>query len=182
MKTIKSALFLGRFQPPHLGHEKAVAWMLKRHGKLTIAIGSSNKKREKDNPLSAQERKMLLRKIISSHKSWKGRIRLAFVPDCRRHEDWMELMLRKFGAERHVFYTNNKLVRKLFAARGFAVHNNPEFRRFEMEGTKIRRLVAGGKNYSERVSPEISGWMEKKGERIISASQLRFPPNPLTKP
>ncbi len=155
MAQEKTALFLGRFQPPHRGHEKAMGWMLKRHAKLRVAIGSSNRKREAENPFSAKERAVLLKKIIASHVGWKGRVSFSLVPDFELHGKWVEAMLAKFPAGKFEFYTNNELVRKLFAAKGFVVHPNPQFRRMEMEGRKIRDLARNGKDISARLPKAI---------------------------
>lgn len=168
MDKEKSALFLGRFQPPHKGHEKAIGWMLKRHGKLRIAIGSSNKSNERENPLSAKERLRLLHEVVASHRGWKGRVSFSLVKDYGRHDDWMREMLRKFPPEKFEFYTNNKLVRVLFAAIGFAVHPNPEFRRFENEGRKIRELSRKGKSIAKRLPAAISKYEKKISGQIRS--------------
>jgi len=51
---MQKALFIGRFQPPHLGHKKVIQNLAKKYNKITIAIGSSNQKRTTKNPLSAK--------------------------------------------------------------------------------------------------------------------------------
>jgi nicotinamide-nucleotide adenylyltransferase len=164
----KQALFLGRFQPPHRGHENAIGFILGKHGRLTVAIGSSNRKREKENPFSSRERSFLLKKIISSHKAWKGRVRLAEVPDYERHGDWMDDMLCKFPPEKYEFYTNNRMVHGLFGALGFSVHFNPNFHRLENEGRKIRKRIIEGKSVRKRIPKAIWEWMENRGCKIIS--------------
>lgn len=157
----KDALFLGRFQPPHLGHERAMKWILARHGKLLVVIGSSNKRREKENPLSANERKMLLGKIRRAHVGWERRVRFALQKDYEVHEKWLAQMLRRFPPEKYEFYTNNALVQHLFASKGYAVHGNPEFRRMENEGRRIRALAKAGKGISKRLPAAIR---EKAGK------------------
>lgn len=60
MKNItKKAVFVGRFQPLHKGHKRAIENKSKEYG-LVIAVGSPEKSRTERNPLSYSERKKLL--------------------------------------------------------------------------------------------------------------------------
>lgn len=46
----KTALFVGRFQPFHLGHLKVIKDILKKNDFIVIAIGSSDEKNTDKNP------------------------------------------------------------------------------------------------------------------------------------
>lgn len=178
----KRALFLGRFQPFHRGHEKALSWLLARHSNVTFAIGSSNKSRQEDNPFSSSERAAMARLVFQAHNGWVKRISLRFVPDCQRHSEWMALMLRKFSPKKFFFYSNNPLVNRLFAEKGFEMRPIPLFRRYELEGAKIRQLVGSGKKYAGRIPPSLNEYMKKRGEKIITASQSQLRPKSKEKP
>jgi len=65
-----NGLLIGRFQPFHLGHLKALHFALSKVDKLWIGLGSSNKPLQKNNPFSAEERnEMILASIDESMKS-----------------------------------------------------------------------------------------------------------------
>ena len=53
---MKRGLFIGRFQPFHLGHLQDIINALKEVDELVIGIGSSNEKHTKYNPFSVEER------------------------------------------------------------------------------------------------------------------------------
>src|SRR3989338_4597048 len=53
---MKKALFIGRFQPFHLGHLSDVKLALKDFDEVIIAIGSSQESGTSDNPFSDDER------------------------------------------------------------------------------------------------------------------------------
>jgi cytidyltransferase-like protein len=53
------AIFVGRFQPFHKGHLKAIRWILKREKEIFIVIGSS------------QESFTKIRKRIKKGEKWK---------------------------------------------------------------------------------------------------------------
>ena len=53
---MKRGLFIGRFQPFHLGHLQDIKDALKEVDELLIGIGSSNEERTKENPFTVNER------------------------------------------------------------------------------------------------------------------------------
>jgi bifunctional NMN adenylyltransferase/nudix hydrolase len=73
------AVFIGRFQPFHLGHKQIVDGALEKAKELIMVIGSFEKARDTRNPLSAQERVDIIR--ASLPKETFNRIRFTFVPD-----------------------------------------------------------------------------------------------------
>ena len=50
------ALFVGRFQPFHYGHLRALAIILQEVEELIIVVGSAQMSHETDNPFTAGER------------------------------------------------------------------------------------------------------------------------------
>lgn len=60
MKKYKCGLYVGRFQPLHVGHTYIIAKMLEECEKVIIAIGSSQEGRTKRNPLHYGERKSFI--------------------------------------------------------------------------------------------------------------------------
>ncbi len=59
------AVFVGRFQPFHLGHEKIVKEALKVSKKILILIGSSHEPRTPRNPWLYDEREQMIRTAFS---------------------------------------------------------------------------------------------------------------------
>ncbi|MEM3596417.1 MAG: adenylyltransferase/cytidyltransferase family protein, partial [Candidatus Bathyarchaeia archaeon] len=54
-------LYVGRFQPFHLGHLEVVRSILNRADELIIAIGSSQYSHTRRNPFTAGERVTMIR-------------------------------------------------------------------------------------------------------------------------
>jgi bifunctional NMN adenylyltransferase/nudix hydrolase len=54
--TIKYTVFIGRFQPFHIGHLSVVERAMKESDKLILVIGSANSARTPRNPLTVSER------------------------------------------------------------------------------------------------------------------------------
>lgn len=57
MKDYKYAIYIGRFQPFHNGHEQIVKFGLAKAEKLIILVGSANSARSLKNPFTFEERK-----------------------------------------------------------------------------------------------------------------------------
>lgn len=58
------ALFVGRFQPWHIGHRDALDTILGAHNHVKIVIGSAQESRTEKNPWTAPEREEIIRSSI----------------------------------------------------------------------------------------------------------------------
>ena len=59
-------VFIGRFQPFHLGHRAVVAEALKEVGRVLLLVGSSYEPRSIRNPWSFDEREAMVRACFST--------------------------------------------------------------------------------------------------------------------
>ena len=144
-----NGLFIGRFQPFHLGHLEAVKFGLLHVENLWICIGSSNKSNEKRNPFSADERKEM---ILSSLESvMLKRIQIYHVPDIDDHEKWtyhIDSIVPKYD----IVFSNDDFTLTLYQKRGIKTMKVPLKEREKFSGTNIREMIASGKNWKELVS------------------------------
>ena len=83
-------LLIGRFQPFHLGHLRALQFALSRVDNLWVGLGSSNKVADSNNPFSADERRQMILSSIDS--SMTERISLYPIPDLDNHIKWIEMI------------------------------------------------------------------------------------------
>jgi bifunctional NMN adenylyltransferase/nudix hydrolase len=97
-------VFIGRFQPLHIGHVGIIEKALEMAQWLMIVIGSANEPPSPKNPFSFQERKDMIRACFD----FQTQQRIRFVPS----EDWMyeqdrweqEIYtpVRKFADSKHI--------------------------------------------------------------------------------
>jgi len=59
-----TCLFIGRFQPYHIGHHLVIKGMTKLCNKVIIGIGSSDASGTEENPYSSQERKEMIQQAL----------------------------------------------------------------------------------------------------------------------
>jgi bifunctional NMN adenylyltransferase/nudix hydrolase len=63
-KQSKHAIFVGRFQPFHIGHYSIVEKILWDYERLILVIGSAEKSWTEENPWTLQEREEIIRASI----------------------------------------------------------------------------------------------------------------------
>jgi bifunctional NMN adenylyltransferase/nudix hydrolase len=72
-KKIDFGVFIGRFQPLHLGHEHTIRHALERVNKLIVLVGSADMARNPRNPFTFDERKAMIRSAFA-YEMAEGRL------------------------------------------------------------------------------------------------------------
>lgn len=105
-----TGVFIGRFQPFHLGHLFVVKEALKQVDFLLILIGSSNSPRTYHNPFSFQERKEMIRQATNSF--WDRIIIRPLSDHIYNDEAWVEnvqsIVVSEWGNENIYLVGHNK--------------------------------------------------------------------------
>jgi bifunctional NMN adenylyltransferase/nudix hydrolase len=92
------AVFIGRFQPFHRGHERVVRQGLDLARRVLVLVGSSNRQRTTRDPWTFEERKNLLLSAFS--KQEQLRICVQPLPDAPYHENgWLAAVQRAASSE-----------------------------------------------------------------------------------
>lgn len=83
------AVFIGRFQPYHLGHERIVLEALDSADKVIILVGSSHRPRTTRNPFTFEERKAMIEGSLTADE--RKRVVIAPIVDVEyNNELWLE--------------------------------------------------------------------------------------------
>ncbi|MEK6949007.1 MAG: nicotinamide-nucleotide adenylyltransferase, partial [Nanoarchaeota archaeon] len=115
---MKRGLFIGRFQPFHLGHLQDIKDALKEVDELLIGIGSSNEERTKENPFTVNERVKMADSVLL--KNGISKYFIFPIPDFNDDDKWVqhiEKNLPKFD----VVYTGNKWTERCFRKFGYNI-------------------------------------------------------------
>jgi nicotinamide-nucleotide adenylyltransferase len=168
---LSTSLFVGRFQPLHLGHLAAIEYALKKTDRLVIAVGSAEKSFELRNPFSAGERLEMLHLVLQA-RGLQNRIITATVPDVDNHELWVPLVVSLVPRFELVF-SNDYLTVALFKKAGFRVEEVPLLRREELMATEVRRRMAEGGDWSSLVPKEAAEFIVRTGgdKRVKALSE-----------
>jgi nicotinamide-nucleotide adenylyltransferase len=149
---LTTGLFVGRFQPFHIGHLATVKFALSKVDQLVIVVGSAQKSHEPKNPFTAGERVRMIKETLDSDKVGSGRILIIPVPDVDVHSLWtrqVDMLVPKYD----VVFANDPFTLMLFRERGVKTVEAPLVDRNEMQATEIRRKMAMGEKW-EGLVPE----------------------------
>ncbi len=148
---ILRGLFLGRFQPYHNGHHAVVEQIAKEVDELIIAIGSAQWSHSFENPFTAGERVMMVRRAI---KDLPIITYVLPIEDIQRNSLYVA-HIRTIVPPFQVVYSNNPLIRRLFEEVGVEVRRTPMLRRNEFWGVEIRRRMVKGEPWEHLVPPAV---------------------------
>lgn len=155
----ETCLFVGRFQPFHKGHLLVLQGMVKVCGKVNIVIGSSDAKREADNPFSAEERKEMIQRALQEEDIIPTYdINLVELPDQATDEAWTKACLELVGPVAAV-WTGNEATKNCFEKEGVTVKVIKEIPR--VSATEVRDRMRAGKDWEELVPEETARYIKE---------------------
>lgn len=155
-------LLVGRFQPFHLGHAAAVRLALGRPGSLWLCVGSSNAPQDARNPFSAAERREMIESSLTQEAL--ARVAIYDIPDHDDHARWIaeiDATVPGYGTA----YTNDGPTAAMFRARGVEAVALPLASRETLEGSRIRAMIAAGRDVSGLVPAGTAAVLERIGAR-----------------
>jgi len=159
---LRRGLFVGRFQPPHLGHLHAIKQALEECDELIIVIGSSQYSHTFENPFTAGERFEMIRLMLKDGGIDLSKVIIIPVPDVGEHSLWVS-RIESYCPRFDVVYTNNPLVQRLFKEAGYEVREPKLYRRDVEMGTAIRKRIVEGDLWEDFVSRSVAEYLKKSG-------------------
>ncbi|MEE9474335.1 MAG: nicotinamide-nucleotide adenylyltransferase [Candidatus Hydrothermarchaeaceae archaeon] len=152
-------LLIGRFQPVHRGHIYVIKEIQKKVDEVIICIGSAQKSHSLENPFTAGERVMMLKKGLYENGITKNYYILP-VPDVDNNSIWISHITSLTPPFSKV-YSGNTLVKRLFKEQGIEVDTPPMYNRKEFSGTEIRRRMLEGKPWEKFVPKAVVDVIEE---------------------
>ncbi|MDA4119920.1 MAG: nicotinamide-nucleotide adenylyltransferase [Thaumarchaeota archaeon] len=164
---MRVGLFVGRFQPFHLGHLAAVKYALKEVQYLYIVVGSAQRSHERDNPFTAGERITMIKSALDGNGVDPSKWMAIPIVDADSHSLWVtsvESMVPKFD----VVFTNDALTFLLFNEGGIEVKAVPYLDRSRYSATNVRARILERKDWDSLVPPQVAKLVKRFGgvERV----------------
>jgi len=156
----KRGLYVGRFQPFHLGHLNAIRDILKDVDELVIVIGSAQYSHNINNPFTAGERLVMTRRALEECGVDYSRVWIVPVPDVHLHMMWVSA-LEGYAPRFDVVYSNEPLTRRLFIEAGYKVKSIRLFDRKLYSSSVIRQKMLAGKGWERYVPKSVAGFIEE---------------------
>lgn len=152
----KIGLYIGRFQPFHLGHLSVVRQMSNEMDQSYIILGSADKSEENPNPFTVKERAIMINRVLNG-KGIENVSLAGGVEDAGSDRTWLSRCIVILGStcfmkfskmdisQVHV-YTRNPIVEKLFSEAGFKIRIPKAFPLMEgkreiLSATYIRECI-----------------------------------------
>ncbi len=145
-----TGLFIGRFQPLHLGHVSVIEKALAEVDSLIIGIGSAEKHYTADNPFTYEERKSMIERSISGH------YKIVPIPDINDYSKWVDHVVQIAG-EFDAVYSGNAIVGELFQKKSYTV--KPIVETLYISSTAIRDMMAR----------RSEGWKKYMPDAVVSS-------------
>jgi len=156
----KRALFVGRFQPFHLGHLEAVKKILEENDEVVIVVGSSQYSHTLQNPFTTGERITMIRLALNEAGIDYGKYWIIPVPDMHIHMIWVSEVIG-YTPNFDVVYTNEPLTKRLFEEAGFRVKPIPFYKRKIYSATEIRKRMLENNKWEELVPRTVAEFIKK---------------------
>lgn len=158
-KVLRRGLFVGRFQPFHLGHLHVAKKILEEVDELIIVVGSSQYSHTIDNPFKAGERITMIRKAMEEARIAQSRYWVIPVPDLHMHMMWVAEVVG-YTPKFEIVFSNHALTRRLFKEAGFEVKTIEFYKRKTCSSTEIRRRMLEGKVWEELVPAAVADYVK----------------------
>lgn len=155
---MKRGLFIGRFQPYHLGHHKALVNALKKVDEMVIVVGSSKESFQIDNPFTAGERIEMIGKALQEEKIF-GRCYIIPVADISEYALWTQ-RIKSYSPSFTKVFTNNPLVKELFESDNYKVEKLVS-NEGKIESTLVRQKILDGKPLKGIVPKSVEKFLKE---------------------
>jgi nicotinamide-nucleotide adenylyltransferase len=175
---MNTGLLVGRFQPFHNGHMKAIEYSLERVDRLIVCIGSAQKNHEADNPFTAGERMEMIWRALT-HENLKKPILITAVDDVQNHELWLA-HLESYLPQFNDVFSNDPMTELLVGQSSHRIINVPLVDREELMATAIRGRIANGERWERLVPKAVYDYLvnEIDGEMRIKFLLTQVNHNP----
>ena len=157
---VKRGLFVGRFQPFHLGHLAAIKDVLKEVDELVIVIGSAQYSHNLNNPFTAGERLIMVRKALEEAGMDYSRVWVVPVPDVHLHMMWVSAV-EGYTPSFDVVYSNEPLARRLFIEAKYRVKAVRFHERKLYSSTEIRERMLKGESWEKLVPKGVAAFIKE---------------------
>jgi nicotinamide-nucleotide adenylyltransferase len=158
--VVTRGLYVGRFQPFHIGHKDAIKYSLESVDELVVVIGSAQYSHHSHNPFTAGERLVMVRRALDEAGVDLAKLWIVPVPDVHLHMLWVSAV-EGYTPKFNVVFSNEPLTRRLFTEAGYKVKELPLFDRQVYMSTLIRERMVRGDNWRELVPKAVADFIDE---------------------
>jgi nicotinamide-nucleotide adenylyltransferase len=143
-----------------MGHLAAIKDVLEEVDELVIVIGSAQYSHNLNNPFTAGERLIMVRKALEEAGMDYSRVWVVPVPDVHLHMMWVSAV-EGYTPHFDVVYSNEPLTRRLFIEAGYKVKAIRFHERKLYSSTNIRERMLKGESWEKLVPKGVAAFIKK---------------------
>ncbi|KKP37253.1 MAG: nicotinamide-nucleotide adenylyltransferase [Candidatus Peregrinibacteria bacterium GW2011_GWA2_33_10] len=156
-----SALFIGRFQPFHLGHLNVIKKAIKKEKYLIIGIGSALENFLPENPFTARERFQMIKNTLDTEKIPANKYCIIPIPNINQFALWVN-HVEQLTPPFEKVYTGSELVKCLFQKS----NNNYKIinikKELKISATQVREsLLKNTDFWTKNLHPQVKTFLKK---------------------
>lgn len=156
---MQRALFIGRFQPFHLGHLSVIKKAIKEVDQLIIGIGSAEENYLPENPFTAGERFEMIDAALEDAGINPKKYRIIPVRNVNNYALWcdhVDILVPKYEK----VYTGSKIVKRLFKKQG--KHEIVDVKKeLNICSTKVREEMKNSGKWKKMVPKKVAELIDK---------------------
>jgi nicotinamide-nucleotide adenylyltransferase len=157
---VTRGLYVGRFQPFHIGHQGAIKFALEKVDELVVVIGSAQYSHNSYNPFTAGERLVMVRRALQEADIDNARLWIVPVPDMHLHMLWVRAV-EGYTPKFNMVFSNEPLTRRLFMEAGYPIENIPLFERKVYSSTYVREKMREGESWMDLVPKSVADFINE---------------------
>jgi nicotinamide-nucleotide adenylyltransferase len=171
--TSDVSVFIGRFQPFHLGHLAVLKQCPTNN--VIIGIGSSQYHHSLKNPFTFTERKKMIQLTLNNTSNFNIKYDIYSVPDIHDPPHWVDYV-KKILPPFSMVLTNNDFTADLFKKKGYQVTQPGLVQRKQYQGKEIRKRMINNKPWEAFVPTSVATYLleinaEKRLQQLYQQSQ-----------
>ena len=97
-KEYDTLVFIGRFQPLHMGHVAVINQALSLANQVVIVVGSAFSSRSPKNPFTFAERKDMIEQTFHSEVYYRETLKVVPISDTKNDDRWITSVRRAVGS------------------------------------------------------------------------------------
>jgi len=170
---MQTALFIGRFQPFHLGHLDGLKQALSKSDRVIIGIGSAEENYTEENPFTAGERFEMIEQTLEQEKIDRKKYIIIPIRNIQNFSLWtshVKLLCPTFDK----LYTGSHIVRELFEKHAPDVKVVKLKMNLKISATEIRKkILTEDKSWEKMVPTAVAKYLKnKKADQRLKDTRL----------
>lgn len=159
---MQTSLFIGRFQPFHLGHLDGLRQALSKSDRVIIGIGSAEENYTEENPFTAGERFEMIEATLSAENIKREKYVIIPIRNIQNFSLWtshVKLLCPSFQK----LFTGSHIVKELFEKHAPDIKIAKLKINYKISATGIRKkILAQDKTWEKMVPPTIVKYLKEK--------------------